>query len=392
VGAATHDIGFEQDRRTDGGVTHKIDPDVDLEREYIRESLRQTGMVSTFTYFRPPQAVKEAETASGASYHSDGQVLVLKLAGSSTDSTAGFADLFCTVLQREHPDAGAWGSCAQYLVEPSSHQVTLGPIPNTYRLLIVPGVLSSCASATPAFREGLAYLRQKFGLSAELLPVPNESSESNGELIARYLKEKSRNDPRKFILLGYSKGAPDIQVALANDPQAAAKVAAFISLAGAVGGSPIADELPASAERWIRTFHFGQCEGDLAAAFRSLSRDERRAFLAAHPDPIVPSYSLAAIADQTTTSKMLLENWQLLNIYDTQQDSQIIKDDAIVPGGHYLGAVRADHFAVALPFEFANDPEIMKLLDKNHFPRTALLEALLRFVIQDLQGAPPRPG
>ena len=390
VGAATHDIGFDRDKRDDG-VTHKIDPAVDLERDYIRDSLRQTGTVSTLTYIKPAQAVKEAETASGASFHSDGQVLILKLAGSSMDRSAGFADLFCTVLQQEHPDPGQWGPCSQYLTDASGQAATLGAIPNTYRLLIVPGVLSSCASATPAYHEGIAYLREKFGLSAEVLPVPNESSESNGELIARYLKEQSRNDPRKFILLGYSKGAPDIQVGLANDSQAAAKVAAFISVAGAVGGSPIADELPGSAERWIRLFHFGQCEGDLTAAFRSLRRDERRNFLAAHPEPVVPSYSVAAVADQGTTSKMLLENWQLLNIYDVQHDSQVIKDDAIVPGGRYLGTVRADHFAVALPFEFLKDAEILKMVDKNHFPRTALLEALLRFVIQDLQGAPAPP-
>ena len=34
VGAATHDIGFERDERNNG-VTHKIDPDIDLERDSI---------------------------------------------------------------------------------------------------------------------------------------------------------------------------------------------------------------------------------------------------------------------------------------------------------------------------------------------------------------------
>ena len=35
VGAATHDIGFDRDQRNNG-VTHKIDPDVDLEREFVK--------------------------------------------------------------------------------------------------------------------------------------------------------------------------------------------------------------------------------------------------------------------------------------------------------------------------------------------------------------------
>ena len=48
--------------------------------------------------------------------------------------------------------------------------------------------------------------------------------------------------------MGYSKGASDIQEALANDAQARSLVAAFISVAGAVGGSPIAETMPAIVE------------------------------------------------------------------------------------------------------------------------------------------------
>jgi hypothetical protein len=45
VGAATHDVGFERDERNDG-ITHKIDPDVDLERNYVEKTLLATGLVS----------------------------------------------------------------------------------------------------------------------------------------------------------------------------------------------------------------------------------------------------------------------------------------------------------------------------------------------------------
>ncbi len=169
--------------------------------------------------------------------------------------------------------------------------------------------------------------------------------------------------------------------------QAAVPAASSAGVAGAVGGSPIADELPMAANRWIQAFHFGQCEGDLSSAFQSLRRDTRQSFLAENPTPLVPTYSLAAVSDMSTTSKMLLENWQLLNVYDPQHDSQVIKDDAIVPGARYLGMARADHFAVALPFKDLKDAEVQKLVDKNHYPRTALLEALLRYVIQDLQSS-----
>jgi len=78
IGAATHDIGFERDRRNNG-VTHKIDPDVDLERAFVEKTLTSTGMVAETSYVLPDKAVRDAKTATGGSFHSDGRVLVLKL-------------------------------------------------------------------------------------------------------------------------------------------------------------------------------------------------------------------------------------------------------------------------------------------------------------------------
>jgi LssY C-terminus len=76
--AATHDIGFERDQRNNG-LTHKIDPDIDAEREYVNETLSGTGLVSAREHVTPPNALTEAKTATGGSFHSDGRILVLVL-------------------------------------------------------------------------------------------------------------------------------------------------------------------------------------------------------------------------------------------------------------------------------------------------------------------------
>ena len=55
-------------------------------------------------------------------------------------------------------------------------------------------------------------------MDVSLLQVPNDSSESNAKLIGQYIREHAASDTRKFILVGYSKGTPDIQVALAQEP------------------------------------------------------------------------------------------------------------------------------------------------------------------------------
>lgn len=78
VGAATHDIGFEKDQRN-GNVTHKIDPNVDLERDFVGSTLGNTGLLAASTYALPKDPIQTAMTATGGSFHSDGRVLVMEL-------------------------------------------------------------------------------------------------------------------------------------------------------------------------------------------------------------------------------------------------------------------------------------------------------------------------
>ena len=87
VGAATHDIGFERDERNNG-LTHKIDPNIDLERDYVEKTLLSTGLVVEVSHTLPADPLKEARTATGGTFHSDGRVLVLKLEESPSDVSA----------------------------------------------------------------------------------------------------------------------------------------------------------------------------------------------------------------------------------------------------------------------------------------------------------------
>jgi len=87
VGAATHDIGFEKDKRNNG-LTHKIDPDIDLEKDYVQKTLSSTGLVAEVMHFLPKQPMLEARTATGGSFHSNGQVLVMRLSEAAKSTTA----------------------------------------------------------------------------------------------------------------------------------------------------------------------------------------------------------------------------------------------------------------------------------------------------------------
>ncbi len=80
--AATHDIGFERDQRNNG-VTHKIDPAIDGEREYVNGTLSGTGLVVLRDHVTPADPLITAKTATGGEFHSDGRILVLVISKSN---------------------------------------------------------------------------------------------------------------------------------------------------------------------------------------------------------------------------------------------------------------------------------------------------------------------
>ena len=83
--AATHDIGFERDQRNNG-VTHKIDPAIDGEREYVNGTLSGTGLVVQRDHVTPTDPLTTAKTATGGEFHSDGRILVLVLKNTASQS------------------------------------------------------------------------------------------------------------------------------------------------------------------------------------------------------------------------------------------------------------------------------------------------------------------
>jgi hypothetical protein len=78
VGSATHDVAIEI-AKNGRLINHRIDPQVDAERDFIGGDLTQTASVSSQEYLRSVSPVFEANTASGEAYHSDSRILLLDL-------------------------------------------------------------------------------------------------------------------------------------------------------------------------------------------------------------------------------------------------------------------------------------------------------------------------
>ena len=382
VGAGTHDIGFDKDQRNNG-ITHKIDPDTDKEREHIGASLMEVGAAVKLDYMTPSNPLTKAKTAHGEEFTSDGRTLLIYLRPDQTsDDTQRFSDMFCSVLKQRNPGGGNWGSCASYLYTPGKDNLKLTALKTDYRVLIVPGFFNTCASDAPAFEEGQESLK-KDGLTVELLNVPNNSCEENAKQIAQYLRDHTQDDKRPYILVGYSKGTPDIQVMLATEADTVPLMKAFISVAGASGGSPVADSLPGMLDKYISMGNDkAGCKGAMEAGMASLKREVRQNFLSTYPHPFVPTYSLAAVVEPEKVSGMMKGTWTMMNSFDKENDGQLTKMDAIVPESKFLGTVKSDHFGVALPLEKSKLGAAAKPAP---WPRAALLESLLRLVFQDVK-------
>lgn len=78
VGAGTHDVAIVFDRK-DRAFTHRIDPEIDGEREKIVNDLQFTGRVATVSLVDRPDAPRLDGNAPGDLIETDGRVAVLVL-------------------------------------------------------------------------------------------------------------------------------------------------------------------------------------------------------------------------------------------------------------------------------------------------------------------------
>jgi hypothetical protein len=111
----------------------------------------------------------------------------------------------------------------------------------------------------------------------------------------------------------------------------------------------------------------------------------RRAWLAQNPLPSgVPTYSVVTLPQPERISSILRGSAGKLAMIDGRNDSQVIFYDQVIPGSSLVGYLNADHWAVVVPIARAHETIGSMFVTQNAYPREALLEAVLRFVEEDL--------
>ena len=327
-------------------------------------------------------------------------MLVPAIETAEQDRRGRFREIFCAVLEARGdsvPDSRPCGKALTTLGnEPagSGEPVNLAPSGRRLNMLFVPGIGWDCFSNWLGDRDAIpAYLRH-FGYDMETLDIDGLSSSAYNAKQVRdaVMRMTDAGTQPKLVLVGYSKGIVDILEAIVQYPEIHPRIAAVVSMAGSVGGSPLAIGAQQSLLDLLQHFPGSECRpgtGD-DEAVASLRPGVRKAWLARRSLPAgIRYYSLIAFPEPEQISSLLGITYRRLATVDPRNDGQIIFYDQFIPGSTLLGYVNADHWALAVPIARGHEIVGEILVDRNDYPREALYEALLRFIEEDMEEPAP---
>jgi hypothetical protein len=320
-------------------------------------------------------------------------MLVPAVQNKTQDKRGRFREIFCKVLEVRKDSIPDYRECDEALSrvaqEPEStgKAVNLGPALRKLKVLFVPGVGWDCFSKWLAMENTIPEHLRQFGYDMATVEIDGlASSASNATKIRDAILDRPQDGVQpNLVLLGYSKGAVDVQVTLANYPEIHRRVAAVVSLAGSIGGSPLANDTSNDQLNLLQLFPGATCKPIDGGALQDLRPETRKAWLSRHTLPAgIAYYSVVTFPTPNNISSILQVSYNKLLQVDARNDSQMLFYDQFLPASALVAYLNADHWAAAVPIARTHAALGEFLVDRNAYPREALYEALLRLIDEDL--------
>ncbi|HXS26156.1 MAG TPA: hypothetical protein VN730_00685 [Steroidobacteraceae bacterium] len=313
------------------------------------------------------------------------------------DDRPRFRALFCEVLRETK--VAVSGDCGAYLWRlpdekpPEADRLDEDRQPGRARVLIFGGAFGDCFPPWSVPFADATAASESAGFDIDIVPVSGRSSSEHNARTVRDKVLAAPHDDEPLILLGYSKGAVDILEALVRYPDVAARVAAVLSISGAINGSPLAARYLRLYRVLLRHRKIGACGPGDGRVLESLQPTERLKWLSANPLPRgVRYYSIVTFATGERVARMLAHTQRILSKLSPRNDGQLLAEDQLIPGGALLGFVNADHWSVAVRLEDRFPFLAHRRIGKHPFPQSVLLESTLRFVLRDLRDRAAAPS
>ncbi len=309
------------------------------------------------------------------------------------DERGRFREITCAVLQEHGKELPHYRDCEDALTrlsgepEATGEPINLGQSRHNLVAAMVPGIGWECFESWLNYENEFDSHVENFGFNAHIFAVDGMSGTTHN---ARQIRDAIMDNAaelqaEQLVLIGYSKGAPDLLQAVVSYPEIHPYIAAVVSVAGAVGGSPLANPAKESDLGLLKHIPKSECTVGDGHAVESLRPAIRRQWLQDNPLPDnIRYYTLVTLPKPGQISSVLKSTYKKLAVIDPRNDSQVIFYDQVIPGSTLLGYLNADHWAIAVPVAEAH-PFIGKhFVDKNDYPRKAIFEAVLRFIEEDM--------
>ena len=324
-------------------------------------------------------------------YRTDVPALQLSVVGQppASDGRARFRETYCGVLASAPDPTGT--TCDTALVRlsdepPVRNNPAPPPLPDPrLHILFVGGAFGDCFRDTaPPVAAAIAKL-SGLGYRIRMVPVDGRSSSTrNAGQIARSVRDEPMDPGDKLVLVGYSKGTPDILEFLVGNPELASRVDAVVSMAGAVNGSPLGDAY-AGLYAMVSGIDLKICKAGDGGVVDSLRVKVRMSWLAGHRLPgTVRYFSLGSFTVPDQTARLMFLTKSDLDRAEALNDGQTIFYDQLIPGSVLLGYANGDHWAIVLPLQ-EKWPHWGGNSNGTHYPRDLLFEAVVLYVGEALQ-------
>ena len=197
---------------------------------------------------------------------------------------------------------------------------------------------------------------------------------------------RSRQARRNVVLFGYSKGSPDALDAVVRLPRDCSSAWPPSSVsrgrwADRRWPSTRNSSRPTSSSTGQRPHATRATAAPLRACGRTCAKP---GWPRTSCRPGYATTRVVTLPDRERISRAVAPTYKKLAKIDARNDGQVIYTDQIIPGSTLVGFLNADHWAVVVPIDRAHNILGSTVVNHNDYPREALLEALLRYVEEDL--------